>query len=112
MTTNTPSYSRSSQPAFDSVAVTNKLSAMFRAAARPLGFTDPVLKQLQTTFMYFIDDIQRGPAYDCSKMSIFVLHWVQRIENALKITDSLERQKKMYELINTEYTHNNFYMQN
>ncbi len=96
--------------AFNAEAVTNKLSATFRTTTKPIGFHDPRLKRLQTTFMYFIDDIQRGPVYDASKQSIFVLHWINKIGSALN-AGSEEFNKRLDELVNTSYTHQNFYTQ-
>jgi hypothetical protein len=94
------------RPPFNPEPMVNKLSAMFRQETKALAWNSPTLKQLQTTFMYLIDEIQRGPVYDASKMSVFVLHWVQKIGPAIKGTgDELEK------LIDTTYTHQNFFVQ-
>jgi len=94
---------------FDPTPMVNKLSARFRAAAKPIGFNSPTLRKLQVTFTYFVDDIQRGPVYDAAKQSVFVLHWIQRIENALKGTGSAVNAE-LEELVNTRYVHQNFYI--
>ena len=79
---------------------------MFRAATRQLPWNSPILRQLQTTFTYFVDEIQRGPRYDASRMSVFVLHWVQKVEGSIRGTT----QDDINELIDTRYEHQNCYI--
>ncbi len=95
------------KPVFNPEPMVNKLSAMFRNTTKPLGFTNPTLKKLQVCFTYFVDEIQRGPSYDASKMSVFVLHWIQKIESALS---SQTRDQELVELAKVQYTHQNFYV--
>lgn len=97
---------------FDPTPMVNKLSARFRATAKPIGFNNPNLRRLQTTFTYFVDDIQRGPVYDAAKQSVFVLHWIQRLDNLLKkaANDLGSFQSELDDLINTQYVHQNFHV--
>jgi hypothetical protein len=91
--------------------MTNKLSAMFRSATRALPHSSPNLRKLQVKFTYFIDDIQRGPAYDQSKLSMFVLQWVNDLTRSLQEAqgtsgvDSCVRR-----LMVPEYEHRNYYI--
>lgn len=94
------------RPVFNPEPMVNKLSMMFRAATRQLPWNSPILRQLQTTFTYFVDEIQRGPRYDASRMSVFVLHWVQKVEGSIRGTT----QDDINELIDTRYEHQNFYI--
>lgn len=92
-------------------AMTNKLSATFRGTTRPIPFSHPMMKALQTHFMYFVDDIQRGPEYDRSKFGFFVLKWVQKIGEVLASTGSDdEKDVELNKLLATNYVHNNFYI--
>lgn len=92
-------------------AMTNKLSATFRGVTKQIPFGNGMLKKLQVHFMYFIDEIQRGPAYDQSKLGFFVLKWVQRVGEALvlDIPDE-EIDVQLNQLLNVQYVHNNFYV--
>lgn len=92
---------------FNAEPMVNKLSAMFRGATRPLGFGNPTLKSLQVAFMYFVDDIQRGPSYDAPKQSVFVLHWIQQVENAIKNQLGDDTLKN---LSSVTYQHQNFFV--
>lgn len=91
-------------------AMSNKLSATFRSATKGIPFGHPMLKRLQTHFMYFIDDIQRGPDYDRPKLGFFVLKWIQRIDETLnKYSTDSEIDAEFEKLLATHYVHNNFY---
>ena len=91
-------------------AMSNKLGATFRAATKGIPFNHPMLKRLQVHFMYFVDDVQRGPVYDRPKLGFFVLKWIQRIEETLnKYSTDSEIDAEFEKLLNTQYVHNNFY---
>lgn len=100
------------RPAFNSEAMTNKLSAMFRGATRTLPFTSNNLRKLQVKFTYFIDDIQRGPAYDQSKLSMFVLQWINDITRSLSDAGSNSNaiDNTVRRLLEPEYEHRNYYI--
>jgi hypothetical protein len=100
------------RPAFNSEAMTNKLSAMFRGATRTMLFTNTNLQKLQVKFCYFIDDIQRGPAYDQSKLSMFVLQWINDIGRSLTEagTNNSSIDSAVRRLLQPEYEHRNYYI--
>lgn len=85
----------------------NKLSVLFRNTTKALRCAE--LKDLQIKFTYFVDEIQRGPQYDASKLSVYVLHWIQRIQAATNL-DSRDAVREFYRLSQIEYQHQNFYI--
>jgi hypothetical protein len=101
----TQGFAGNQRPTFNPEPMVNKLSAMFRQATKGLPWNSKALRDLQITFTYFVDEIQRGPVYDASKMSVFVLHWVQKVEATIK-----DPQGDLNPLINTQYEHQNFYI--
>jgi len=93
------------------IAMTNKLSATFRGVTKQIPFGNLMLKRLQVHFVYFIDEIQRGPEYDRSKLGFFVLKWVQRVGEVLVLDlPDAEIDVELEKLLNAQYVHNNFYM--
>jgi hypothetical protein len=100
------------QPQYDPiVAMTNKLSATFRGITKQIPFNHPMLRALQVHFTYFIDEIQRGPEYDRSKLGFFVLKWVQKVGEALQMDAPDEViDVELEKLLNAQYVHNNFYL--
>jgi len=93
------------------IAMTNKLSATFRGVTKQIPFGNTMLKRLQTHFVYFIDEIQRGPEYDRSKLGFFVLKWVQKVGEALVLdAPDSEIDVELEKLLNAQYVHNNFYL--
>jgi len=95
------------------IAMTNKLSATFRGAIKPIPFGHVMAKRLQVHFTYFIDEIQRGPVYDNAKLGFFVLKWVQKVAEALAMdAPDSEIDVELEKLLNAQYVHNNFYVSN
>lgn len=93
------------------IAMTNKLSATFRGVTKQIPFGNLMLKRLQVHFTYFIDEIQRGPEYDRSKLGFFVLKWVQRVGDALQLdAPDSEIDVELEKLLAAQYVHNNFYL--
>ena len=93
------------------IAMTNKLSATFRGVTKQIPFGNLMLKRLQVHFTYFIDEIQRGPEYDRSKLGFFVLKWVQKVGEALQLdAPDAEIDVELERLLNAQYVHNNFYL--
>ena len=85
-----------------------KLCTMFRLTTSTL-YNGAVLRRLQVNFTYFIDEIQRGPRYDASRLSVFVLHWVQKIDQIIKQFTGGDRDGELNRMANVVYKHQNYH---
>lgn len=93
---------------FNSDPMVKKLCTMFRLSTSTL-YQGSILRRLQVNFTYFIDEIQRGPRYDASRLSVFVLHWVQKIDQIIKQFTGSDRDDELHRMSSVVYKHQNYH---